>query len=220
MDLPPPMCGIRSGDDYSTSASAVLQLSGGPIIPIPPLAHSSDLAGHPSGELHGARALGYISGRTERHLSYIPHALRTLHVLIQIKDSPSVESYLWLLGHAGSRLRLRHELDLCYRTVARISTGEWGRFNIWGLGQQPHWTYDEPGLRISSPHDCTSGQKFGSDVPCSRLSNALLSSFRELHLSGDFAIGNIPPPPEQTQTEVEQWVTFPGRPVQLIYSVP
>ncbi|KAI6159383.1 hypothetical protein EDD17DRAFT_901782 [Pisolithus thermaeus] len=33
----------------------VLQLSGGPIIPIPPLAHSSDLAGHPSGELHVCR---------------------------------------------------------------------------------------------------------------------------------------------------------------------
>ncbi|KAI6095918.1 hypothetical protein F5141DRAFT_1155951 [Pisolithus sp. B1] len=71
---------------------------------------------------------------------------------------------------------------------------------------------------IPSLHDCTSGEMIGSDVPWSRLSNALLPLRRELHPSGNFAIDNIPPPPEQTQTEVEQM--HPWTPFHYTYPIP
>ncbi|KAI6161496.1 hypothetical protein EDD17DRAFT_691645 [Pisolithus thermaeus] len=128
-------------DDYSVSVS---ELSSCPIILTSPPAPSSNLAGHLSGELDGARALGYIAGQS-RALSIVCSTRATYPLCPHPDQGLSLgRLYLWLLGHAGARLRLRYEPDLCYRTV-RISTEEWGRFNIWGSGQQLHRTYDVPG---------------------------------------------------------------------------
>ncbi|KAI6125559.1 hypothetical protein EDD16DRAFT_1557197 [Pisolithus croceorrhizus] len=73
---------------------------------------------------------------------------------------------------------------------------------------------------IPSLHSCTSCQVIGSDAPRSWLSNTRFPSLQELHSLDGFAVGSIPTPPEQTQTEIEQWVNFPVCLVQLIQSVP
>lgn len=55
---------------------------------------------------------------------------------------------------------------------------------------------------IPSLHDYTSGQVIGSDAPSSQLSDPLLPLLQDPPSLGDFNVGDIPVPPEQTQTEM------------------
>ncbi|KAI6020760.1 hypothetical protein BKA83DRAFT_231850 [Pisolithus microcarpus] len=50
---------------------------------------------------------------------------------------------------------------------------------------------------IPSHHDYTAGRMTGSNAPWPRLPNSAALPPREPHLSDDFAVGNVPPPPKE-----------------------
>ncbi|KIK22092.1 hypothetical protein PISMIDRAFT_11818 [Pisolithus microcarpus 441] len=177
------------GDDYSVSISEALRLSSCPIIPAPlPATLSSDLAGHLCGELDSAQdplSSGYVFGKSRASAI----------------DSPLVDhtrGYCDIQGHASGYITnptYAIEQSLGYpQESGDLPTS--GDLDNSFAGPT---TYLGP---IPSLHDCTSGQVIGSDAPSSQLSNLLLPLLQDSPPSDDFNVGDIPLPPERTQTEM------------------
>ncbi|KAI6020673.1 hypothetical protein BKA83DRAFT_4494475 [Pisolithus microcarpus] len=208
------------GDDYSVSISEVLRLSSCPIILAPLLATlSSDLAGHLCGKLDSAQdplSSGYVFG--ESRASAI--------------DSPLVDhtrGYCDIQGHASGYIT-----NPTY-AIEQSSGYPQESGDLPASGNLDN-SFAGPTMYlgpIPSLHDCTSGQVVGSDAPSSQLSNLLLPLLQDPPPSDDFDVGDIPLPPERTQTEMAappQFISsstkqlikevYPWTPLPYIYPIP
>ncbi|KAI5992904.1 hypothetical protein EDD15DRAFT_2367671 [Pisolithus albus] len=167
------------GDDYSFSNCEALRLSS---VPTPLLATlSSDLCGELDSAKHPLSS-GYVVGENEAS------AVDSLMV-----SHP--RGYGDIRAHAYGYPAYAIEQSLGYpqetgdaSTPADLDNGFAGPTMYLGS--------------IPSQHDYTSGQVIGSHAPSSQLSDPLLLLPRDSPPSHDINAGNIPLPPEQTQTEM------------------
>ncbi|KAI6117410.1 hypothetical protein EDD16DRAFT_1707739 [Pisolithus croceorrhizus] len=172
-----------------------------PLIPTPQvLAHSSDLAGRLGRERSARVALspGYVAG--QNRASSIGSSLvdRTRHCRVT-QDHTSD----YITNH-DTTLPPSYTNPLPPYAVGQSSGYPQHGRDVSAFGDLGN-SFAGPtiGLSPAPLHNYTSGQVIDSDVPWSQLSNPLFPSLQQPHPSDDFAIGNIPLPPEQTRTEIE-----------------
>ncbi|KAI6137312.1 hypothetical protein F5141DRAFT_79529 [Pisolithus sp. B1] len=187
-----------TGDGSVVSAS---ELPSRPLIPTPQvLAHSSDLAGRLGRERSARVALspGYVAG--QNRASSIGSSLvdRTRHCRVT-QDHTSD----YITNH-DTTLPPSYTNPLPPYAVGQSSGYPQHGRDVSAFGDLGN-SFAGPtiGLSPAPLHNYTSGQVIDSDVPWSQLSNPLFPSLQQPHPSDDFAIGNIPLPPEQTRTEIE-----------------